>query len=72
MKNELERMKEKGIIEEITEPTDWCAKMVPVVKKSGEVRICTDLKKLYLSVKRERYMMPTLEDVLQKLKVDFG
>nr|KAG5701917.1 hypothetical protein BaRGS_014982 [Batillaria attramentaria] len=68
VKKELHRMKENGIIEEITEPTEWCAGMVPVLKKSGEVRICTDLKKLNSAVKRERYMMPTLEDVLQKLK----
>jgi hypothetical protein len=68
VKQELEKMKEKGIIEEITEPTDFCAGMVPVLKKSGSVRICTDLKKLNEAVKRERYIMPTLEDVFQKLK----
>ena len=68
VKQELKRMEEGGIIEEITEPTDWCAPMVPVLKKDGSVRICADLKKLNLAVKRERYTIPTLEDLLHKLK----
>ncbi|KAK7100952.1 hypothetical protein V1264_023813 [Littorina saxatilis] len=68
VEEELERMKKAGIIEEITEPTDWCSPMVPVLKISGAVQICTDLKKLNLSVKRERYLIPTLDDILHRLK----
>ena len=55
VKDELERLKSAGVIEEITKPTPWCAPMVPVLKKSGAVRICVDLKRLNLSVERERY-----------------
>ena len=54
-------------IEEVTEPTDWCAPVVPVLKNNGKVRICVDLKKLNEAVKRERFMLPTLEDVAPKL-----
>ena len=46
-------MLEAGIIEEVTEPTDWCAPMVPVVKPNGKIRICVDLRKLNKAVKRE-------------------
>ena len=60
-------MKNEGIIEEVTEPTDWCAPMVPVLKKNGKVRICVDLKKSNEAVERERFMLPTLEDVAPKL-----
>ena len=67
VKAELEKMKKMNVIEEITEPTDWCAPMVAVMKKSGAVRICTDLKRLNAAVKRERYVIPTLEDLLHKL-----
>lgn len=67
VKAELERLKEGEIIEEITKPTDWCAPMVPVLKPSGQVRLCVDLKKLNAAVKRERYILPTLEDVISKL-----
>ena len=67
VKDELERMLEEGIIEEVTEPTDWCAPMVPAVKPNGKVRICVDLRRLNEAVKRERYILPTLEDVAPEL-----
>ncbi|KAK6493915.1 hypothetical protein HHUSO_G330 [Huso huso] len=53
VKQELERMIECGVIEEIKEPTEWCAPMVPVPKKNGSVRICVDLKQLNKAVQRE-------------------
>ncbi|KAK0133586.1 hypothetical protein N1851_030913 [Merluccius polli] len=65
---ELRRMLALGIIEEVTEPSDWCAPMVPVEKKNKEqVRVCVDLKRLNKAVKRERYILPTLEDIAPKL-----
>lgn len=67
VKDELNRLKAAQVIEEVQEPTDWCAGMVPVLKKSGSVRICTDFKQLNKAVKRERYMLPTHEDILYKL-----
>ena len=54
VEQELQRMEENGVIERITEPTDWCAPIVPVMKKGGGVRICVDPKKLNRAVKRER------------------
>ena len=68
VKEELQNMERVGIIKKVDEPTDWCAPIVPVIKPSGGVRICTDFKKLNAAVKRERYMLPAVEDVLHKLK----
>ena len=67
VKEEFDRMLEAGIIEEVTVPTDWCAPIVPVVKPNGKIRICVDLRKLNEAVKRERYILITLEDVASKL-----
>ena len=67
VKDELESLKAAGFIEEITKPTPWCAPMVPVLKKSGAVRICVNLKHLNLSVERERYILPTLQDLTSRL-----
>lgn len=67
VKEELDRLKSVGIIMPIEEPTDWCAPIVPVLKKGGGVRICTDYKHLNKAVKRERYQLPTLEDILHRL-----
>lgn len=42
MKEKLNRQKNEGIIE-VTEPTDWCAPIVPVETEKFE---CVDLNKL--------------------------
>lgn len=68
VEKELERLVKADIIEAVTEPTEWCAPMVPVIKKSGAVRICVDLTALNKEVRRERFIIPTLEDVLPLLK----
>ena len=65
---ELQRMEKDGVIERITEPTDWCAPIVPVMKPNGKVRLCTDFKRLNAAVKRERYILPTLDDITNKLQ----
>ena len=40
VKAELDQMVESGVIIPVTEPTDWCSAMVPVVKKNDSLRIC--------------------------------
>ena len=67
VKAELNNMVESGVIRSVTEPTDWCAAVVPVIKKTGAVRICVDLKQLNTAVRREHHMLPSLEDIAPKL-----
>ena len=67
VKEELDCLEAAGVIEPITKPTLWCSPMVPVMKKSGKVRLCVDLKWLNQTVKREQFILPTLEDVMSKL-----
>ncbi|XP_033991872.1 uncharacterized protein K02A2.6-like [Trematomus bernacchii] len=68
VKEELQRMEKNGVIEKVTQPTEWCAPMVPVLKKTtGKARICVDLKRLNESVKRERYILPTSDEITAKL-----
>ena len=56
----LDALLDAGIIASQTEPTDWCAPIVVVLKKDGEtLRLCVDLSKLNKYVKRERYQSMT-------------
>lgn len=65
MKCELQEMKKKnGVIRKVEGPTEWCAGIVPVLKPSGQVRICVDLTQLNMSVKRERFVLPTVYETL--------
>ena len=65
--DELNRMESLGVVSKVNEPTSWCAGLVVVPKKSGEVRLCVDLKALNESVMRETHPIPKVEDTLAQL-----
>ena len=67
VKKELDRMESMGIISKVLEPTPWCAGMVVVPKKTGNIRICVDLKPLNRSVLRETHPIPKVDDILAQL-----
>lgn len=68
VKEELKKMENNGITERVTQPTEWCAPMVPVLKKNmAKARICVDLTKLNKSVKREHYILLTSDEITTKL-----
>ena len=64
---ELKRMESMGVISKVDEPTPWCAGMVVVRKKNGNVRICVDLKPLNESVLREVHPLPKVDETLAQL-----
>ena len=43
-----------GIIQEVVEPTDWVAFVLPVLKKNDQTRVCIDFSELNKSVRRKR------------------
>ena len=67
VKAELDKMEEAGIIKKVTEPTPYCAPMVVAYKKSGDIRICADFRKLNESVEREHFQIPTFDELTMKV-----
>ena len=59
---ELQRL---DIIEPVNGPTPWVSPLVVVPKPNGEVRICVDMCRVTTAVIRERYPIPTAEEILQ-------
>lgn len=53
------------IIEEVDGPTQWVSPIVVVPKKTGEVRICVDMRQANEAITRVRHPLPTIEDLLQ-------
>ena len=68
VKDELDALIKTDVISPVTEPTDWCSALVPVLKQSGKVRICVDLQLLNRAVKREVHPMSSVQTSLAKLK----
>ena len=66
VKAELDRMVTSEVISVVTEPTDWCSAIVPVVKKNETARIGVDLRKLNIAVCREHLMLRSLDDIAPK------
>lgn len=60
-------MESLGVISKVDEPTPWCAPIVVVPKKSEAVRICVDLQMLNMSVMREAYPLPSVDETLAQL-----
>ena len=64
VEQELARMESVGVISPVDTPTPWCAGMVVVPKKSGNIHICVDLKPLNESVLREVHPLPKVDETL--------
>lgn len=60
----LQFLLEQGIIERVTEPSAWVSPLVPVLKDSGEVRLCVDMRRANRAVLREKHPLPVIEELL--------
>ena len=67
VKLELQRMEELGVIKKVEQPTDWCAGIVVMPKPNGSLRLCVDLTKLNASVRRERHVLPAVDQIVAQL-----
>jgi hypothetical protein len=47
--------------------SEWVAKLVPVRKKNGEIRLCVDFMNLNKSSKKDNYPLPKMEHILQRV-----
>ncbi|KAK3770331.1 hypothetical protein RRG08_029984 [Elysia crispata] len=68
VEEELNSLMNRGILQRVTEPSDWVSQMAIVEKKNGSLRICIDPRPLNKALKREHYKLPTLDDVLPKFR----
>ncbi|KAM2945659.1 hypothetical protein COP2_028548 [Malus domestica] len=60
IKDELVRLLKTGFIR-TARYVEWLANIVPVLKKSGALRICIDFRNLNLATPKDEYTMPILD-----------
>ena len=48
-------------------PSSWISPVVVVPKKNGDIRLCVDIRRANRAVMRERYPIPTVDEVIQDL-----
>lgn len=59
----IEQMTRDEIISSVDYPTDWVNNVQIVEKPNGKLRICLDPKPLNECIKREHFLIPTIDDL---------
>ena len=67
LNEELDDLVKSKVITPVTEPTEWCSQIAKQTKKNGKLRVCIDPRPLNEALRREKYPLPTIEDVLPEL-----
>ena len=67
LKQHLDKLREDGIIEKVNFPTDWISATVVAKKSNGDIHLCLDPKPLNKVLKRCKYPLPVIEEVLPEL-----
>ena len=67
VEKELAHLEKQGIIEDVEGPTSWVSPLVIIPKKSGEVRLCVDMRMANRAIRRERHPTPTTDDLIHTL-----
>ena len=69
VENKLTQLVELGVIAPLDVPTEWVSNITAIWKPDKkQVRICLDPRDLNKAIRRNHFSMPTIDDVLPKLK----
>ena len=62
---ELDKLLKLDIIEPVEGPIAWINPVVVIPKSSGDIRLCLDMRRANEAIIRERFPIPTLDQVVQ-------
>jgi len=66
IEKEIKRMYEAGIIAPIRF-SEWVSNLVPTRKKTGEIRLCVDLRNVNKVSLKDNYPLPKMDHILQRV-----
>eukprot|EP00253_Pinus_taeda_P025553 PITA_25553 len=66
IEKEVNRLYKSGIIVPI-QFFDWISNLVPVRKKTGEIRLCIDFRNLNKVSLKDNYLLPKMDHILQRV-----
>lgn len=64
----IQELIDTDIIEPVNGPSDWVSPLVPVLKGDGDIRICVDMRQANKAIIREKYPLPTMEQLIPKFR----
>jgi len=66
VKEELDKLLEAGFIRHV-ETTKWVSPVVLALKKNGKLRVYVNYKALNKVTKKDRYLLPFCEEILEEV-----
>ena len=63
----LKRLEKKGVIEKI-DSIEWISPIVVAAKKSGDIRLCVDLRKANKAIAVDSYPLPDIGELFSELE----
>ena len=66
VKQKLDELLAWDLLKKVNSPSKWVSPII-VEKQNGDIRLCVDMRKANVAVKRVRYPIPTVEETLQDL-----
>ena len=69
LEKRFDELEDSDIIEEVNEPSNWVSPVVVVPKghDGSHIRLCVDMRQANAAIIRERFPIPTVDEVLQDL-----
>ena len=67
LEKKLRELEQDDIIEKVDGLSKWVSPVVVIPKKNDEIRLCIDMRRANEAVIRERYCIPTVDEILQDL-----
>lgn len=64
----LKSLIDQGVVDYVNRPTDWTNHVVVIEKPNKTLRICLDPQHLNKNIKDEQFPIPTLNEIVPKLK----
>lgn len=64
VKDTLDDLLNRDIIEKVETPCSWISPLVPILKDNGDLRICIDMRRANEAIKRLNYPLPTMDTLL--------
>ncbi|GBL99711.1 Uncharacterized protein K02A2.6 [Araneus ventricosus] len=64
----LNELVQLGIVSPVNKPTEWLNSLVIVEKTNGKLRICLDPRNLNKAIKREHYVIPSVDEIISRLE----
>lgn len=67
VEKKIKELMDIDIIERVEGPTPWVNPVVVLPKTDGDIRMCLDMRRANEAIVRERYPIPTVDEILQSM-----